>query len=240
MDELSLQYYFEKLDHPIFGSVFADVQYPWEALRKKDDVLFQFQKSDIQGPVPPTAVITGAVQIHAGVVIEPYVVIEGPVIIGANTLVRSHALIRPFTVIGSNVVVGHSTEIKNSIIMDEAKVASFCFVGDSVMGFGARMGSFSVTENRRFDQQEIKFKVKGEVFPTGMDKLGCILGDYARTGGGCLIAPGTLIGKYSWIYTDTNVFGFVPKESLVKHRQTLEVVSKDRTVLERTDAVGNI
>ncbi len=97
-----------------------------------------------------------------------------------------------------------------------------------------------MTENRRFDQKEIRFKVNGQVFPTGMDKLGCILGDYARTGGGCLIAPGTLIGKYSWIYTDTNVFGFVPKESLVKHRQQLEVVPKDRTILERTDAVGNI
>ena len=113
-------------------------------------------------------------------------------------------------------------------------------MGDSVLGFGSRLGSFSVTENRRFDQKEIRFKVNGQVFPTGMDKLGCILGDYARTGGGCLIAPGTLIGKYSWIYTDTNVFGFVPKESLVKHRQQLEVVPKDRTILERTDAVGNI
>ncbi len=239
MDELSLSYYFETLDAPLFANIFAGIQYPWEALRQKEQ-LFKFQKSDVKGTVHPTAVIIGLVQIHAGAVIEPHVVIEGPVVIGANTVVRSHALIRPLSAIGSNVVIGHSSEIKNSIIMDEAKVASFCFVGDSVMGFGARMGSFSVTENRRFDQQEIKFKVKGEVFPTGMDKLGCILGDYARTGGGCLIAPGTLIGKYSWIYTDTNVFGFVPKESLVKHRQTLEVVSKDRTVLERTDAVGNI
>jgi len=240
MTELSLQYYFEHLDDSMFANVFADTRYPWEALRRKDEILFQFEKSDIEGSVHPTAVITGAVQIHKGAVVEPYVVIEGPVIIGENTVARSHALIRPFSVIGANVVIGHSSEIKSSIIMDEAKVASFCFVGDSVLGFGARMGSFSVTENRRFDQQEIRFKVKGEVFPTGMDKLGCILGDYARTGGGCLIAPGTLIGKYSWIYTDTNVFGFVPKESLVKHRQQLEVVHKDRTMLERKDKMGNV
>ncbi len=118
MDELSLQYYFEKLDAPMFAEVFAGIQYPWEALQRKDDILFQFQKSDVKGTVHPTAIITGLVQIHAGAEIGAHVVIEGPVIIGENTIVRSGALIRPFTVIGSNVVIGHSSEIKSSIIMD--------------------------------------------------------------------------------------------------------------------------
>ncbi len=240
MEEVTLNYYFEKLNEILFREVFDDVVYPWEALRRKDDRLFHFQKSTIEGTVHPTVVITGLVQIAKGAVVEPYAVIEGPVIIGENTLIRSHALIRPFTAIGRNCVVGHSSEVKNSILMDESKVASLCFVGDSVLGYGARLGSFTVTENRRFDQKEITFKVKGEVFQTGTDKMGCVLGDYARTGGGCLVAPGTLIGKYSWIYTDTNVFGFVPKESLVKHRQVTEIVPKDRVILQRTDKHGKI
>ncbi len=238
--ELKLDYYFEHLGDTLGGEVFEGVNFPWEVLRRKDDRLFQFQKSINEGKVHPTAIIEGLVHIGKGVVIEPYAVIQGPAIIGENTLVRSHVLIRPFTIIGRNCVVGHSSEIKNSFIMDEVKVASFCFVGDSVIGFGARLGSFTVTENRRFDQKEVTFKVNGEVFQTGTDKMGCILGDFVRTGGSCTIAPGTLIGKYSWIYTDTNVFGFVPKESLLKHRQTTESVPKDRILLKRTDIHGNI
>lgn len=240
MEEITLGYYFEKIDQMQFKAAFEGVQFPWEALYRKDDRLFQFQKSTIEGDVHLSVMINGPVQIGKGVVIEPFSVIEGPVIIGENTLVRSHTLIRPFTAIGRNCVVGHASEIKNSLIMDEAKVASFCFVGDSVLGYGARLGSFGVTENRRFDQKEITFKIKGEAFQTGRDKMGCVLGDFVRTGGGCTIAPGTLVGKYSWIYSDTNAFGFVPKESLLKHRQALECVSKDRVTLKKTDIHGHV
>lgn len=240
MEEVALAYYFENTSDSFGKEAFENVTYPWEALRRKDDRLFQFQKSTIEGTVHPSASISGLVQIGKGVVIEPYAVLEGPVIIGENTVVRSHVLIRPFTAIGNDCVVGHSSEVKNSLIMNEAKVASFCFVGDSVVGYGARLGSFTVTENRRFDQKEVAFKVHGQVFPSGTDKMGSIIGDFARTGGGCLIAPGTLIGKYSWIYSDTNVFGFVPKESMVKHRQALEVVPKDRVILKRTDIHGKV
>src|SRR3989338_10553886 len=178
MDEITLAYYFEKLSKTLGGEAFDDITHPWEALRRKDDRLFKFQKSVIEGTVHETAVISGLVKIGKGAIIEPYAVIEGPAIIGEHTLVRSGALIRPFTVIGRNCVVGHSSEIKNSLVMDEAKVASFCFVGDSVVGFGARIGSFTVTENRRFDQKEITFKVNGQVFQTGTDKMGCVLGDF--------------------------------------------------------------
>lgn len=240
LEEVTLNYYFEHLNDIAGKAAFDDVEYPWEVLRRKDDKLFQFQKTTNEGKVHPTASVEGLVQIGKGVVVEPYAVIQGPVIIGENTLVRSHAFVRPFTVLGRNCVVGHSSEIKNALIMDEAKVASFCFVGDSVVGFGARLGSFTVTENRRFDQKEITFKVNGQIFQTGTDKMGCVLGDFARTGGSCTIAPGTLIGKYSWIYTDTNVYGFVPKESLLKHRQKTELAPKDRLILKRTDLHGNV
>lgn len=240
MDTLAFDYYFEHLSEIMCAEAFRDIVYPWEALKRKDDRIFTFQTSLIEGTVHPTAVVTGLVQIGQGAEIGPYAVIEGPAIIGAHTLVRSHALIRPFTAIGRNCVVGHASEVKNSLIMDEAKIASFCFVGDSVLGYGSRLGSFTVSENRRFDQKEISFKVEGQMFQTGTDKMGCVIGDFARTGGGVLIAPGTLIGKYSWIYTDTNVFGFVPKETLVKHRQTLERAPKDRVQLSRTDKSGKV
>lgn len=240
MEELSLDYYFEHITEIGLGEVFAGVAYPWDAIRRKNDVLFHFQKSSIGSLIHPTVQISGVVSIGRGVVIESYTVIQGPVIIADHALIRSHALIRPFSVVGKHCVVGHSSEIKNSLIMDEAKIASFCFVGDSVIGFGARFGSFTVSENRRFDQKEVVFKVNGTPINSGTDKMGCVVGDYARTGGGCLVAPGTLIGKYSWVYSDTNVFGLVPKESLVKHRQNLEIVPKNRSILVRTDRKGSV
>lgn len=238
MEELSIEYYFEHVVQQLCAAAFEGIEKPWEALRRKNDTLFRFQKSVIKGQVHPSAVISGIVHIGEGAVIEPFVTIQGPVIIGDHALVRSHAFIRPFSIIGKQCVVGHASEIKGSLIMDDAKIASFCFVGDSILGNGARFGSFTVSENRRFDQKEVTFKIGGTAFPSGTDKMGCVIGDYARTGGGCLIAPGTLIGKYTWVYSDTNVFGCIPKESLVKHRQALEVVPKDRVVLTRADREG--
>ena len=49
-----------------------------------------------------------------------------------------------------------------------------------------------------------------------------------------------MVGKYTWIYSGCNVFGFIEKEKLVKVTQKTEIVDKERSVLSRTDKKGNI
>jgi len=65
------------------------------------------------------------------------------------------------------------------------------------------------------------------VYSTGLRKFGAILGDHAETGCNSVLNPGTLIGPGSLVYPNTTVSGYIPPESIVKLRQTLEIIKKE-------------
>ena len=143
------------------------------------------------------------------------------------------AYIRPGTIIGNNCVVGFNSEVKNSIIQNGAKIASLAFVGDSILGKSARIGSGVITANRRFDQKNIKLKLdSGEKIDTNTAFFGCILGDYSRIGANSSVVPGTFIGPYSWIYPSTPVRGFVPKQKRVYIKNELIFDENEKTILK--------
>ena len=79
------------------------------------------------------------------------------------------ALIRPGTIIGDNASVGHASEVKHAILQNKSKVASLAFVGDSILGKSARIGSGVILANRRFDQKNIEIKIQGKKHSMGTD-----------------------------------------------------------------------
>ncbi|MDR0858207.1 MAG: hypothetical protein LBN97_04165 [Oscillospiraceae bacterium] len=138
--------------------------------------------------------------------------VRGPVYIGRGVELAPGAYIRPYSVILDNCVIGHGSEIKAAVLFPGAKVGSLCFVGDSVLGRGARIGSGTITANRRFDQGNVIVRgaAKDENVNSGRDYLGALLGDYARLGANCTTLPGTQIGSYTWVYPATKVGGLIP------------------------------
>lgn len=241
MSETSPKYYFNDLDNDfLYPEVFRDINFVWQALNKKEEVLEKMMEARIEGVVDTTVVIRGLVKIGEGSVIEPQVVIEGPVIIGKNCLLRPHSYIRAGTIISDNVVVGHGVEVKNSLIFNDCKLDSHSFVGDSILGRGVRNGSGSITANRRFDQKEIFVKIDGEVLASGFDKFGCVIGDYCRLGASCTVLPGTLIGQHVWVYPHSLIKGFIKSDSFVKTKQIQEIKSKERIILKHVDNSGKV
>lgn len=172
------------------------------------------------------------VSIGTNTTIGEHVVIHGPVIIGNNCTIMPHALIRSYTIICDNVTVGHGAEIKHSFIMPNAKVQSFSFTGDSVIGKSARIGSGTILANRGFSQENITIKFDNEKFETNMDFLGAIIGDFARIGANSTTQPGTIIGKYSWIFPATNVWGIIPDEKRVRNQKSLILSDNERCDLK--------
>jgi bifunctional UDP-N-acetylglucosamine pyrophosphorylase/glucosamine-1-phosphate N-acetyltransferase len=225
MEELKTSYYFDDPAAFPFASVLCDLHFMQEYWKKKEDVVSAIKK-DIRCPVPEHVVIRGEVFIDEGTMIEPFVLIVGPAYIGKNVLIRSGAWIRPGSIIGDDVVVGHGMELKNVHLASNVKMGTNTFVGDSILGKGARIGSGTIIGNRRFDQQEVQLTIGEKKIGTGKDKFGCILGDYVRLGSNVSTAPGTVIGKHTFVYANASVSGFIPKDSLVKLRQTQEVVAK--------------
>ena len=166
----------------------------------------------------------GDYHIGEGTVIYNDVTIIGPVYIGKNCELMPGSIIRPNTIIGDKCSVGHGSEVKHSILLSGSKVASLAFVGDSILGASARIGSGVITANRRFDQGEVKLKTTdGSAVETGDSYFGLILGDSSRLGANCVTHPGTHIGPYTWVYPMTNLRGFIPREKRVYHPQTIEM-----------------
>lgn len=230
--------YFKIIPMGIIKDIFTDSKNIWEMLLVKDTYLGKME-SRSSGKIDKSVILKNNVNIGSNTIIEPFCVIEGPVYIGKNCYIRPHCFIRPGTVIGDNVTIGHGVEVKNSIIMDECKLDSHSFVGDSIFGVGVRNGSGTITANRRFDQEDIKVKYKDNEFDTGFDKFGCIIGDYTRLGANCTVAPGTVIGRHVWIYPNIFIRGFIPGNTFVKLNQDLKLSSKENMILKRYDKLNN-
>lgn len=220
MENLKLNYYFENIESLDFKEIFTNATYPWEVLENaKEYIKEKVEKDSVKinkADVSEFVSISGNYIIGEGTKIHANAVIQGPVIIGKNVEIQSGALIRPWTIIGDNCVVGHASEVKHTIMQNKAKVASLAFVGDSILGKSARIGSGVICANRRFDQKNITVKnSNGEKIDVGTDFFGAIVGDNSRLGANSTALPGAFIGKYTWILPNVQVRGFIESKKRV-------------------------
>jgi UDP-N-acetylglucosamine diphosphorylase / glucose-1-phosphate thymidylyltransferase / UDP-N-acetylgalactosamine diphosphorylase / glucosamine-1-phosphate N-acetyltransferase / galactosamine-1-phosphate N-acetyltransferase len=185
----------------------------------------------IEGVVDSGVAIDGPAYIGSGTTIHSGCTISGPVFIGKNCSIRHGAQLRDGTILGDDCVVGHSAEIKNSICMSGSKMQSGVFIGDSVLGRSARVGSGAILANRRFDQRSISLGSGRSKTVTDREFFGAVLGDHVRLGANVVAAPGTLVGPYTWVSSLVSLHGFIPRAKLVLLKQELEIRDKDEVAL---------
>ena len=156
------------------------------------------------------------IRVGKGTVVEPGALIRGPTIIGNHTEIRQGAYVRGNCVIGNRCVVGHTTEVKTSIMLHGAKAGHFAYIGDSILGNDVNLGAGTKLANLKIVDVEMKLRVEGRTYTTGLKKLGAILGDRVETGCNSVTSPGTLLGKASLVYPCVNVpGGFYPSRSVI-------------------------
>jgi len=156
------------------------------------------------------------IYVGEGTVVEPGALIKGPTIIGNNTEVRQGAYVRGNCLIGDRCVVGHTTEVKTAIMMNDAKAGHFAYIGDSILGNNVNLGAGTKLANLKIIDMEMKLRVEGKVYKTGLRKMGAIIGDDSETGCNSVTSPGTLFGKSTLIYPTVNPpGGFYPEKSIV-------------------------
>ena len=120
-------------------------------------------------------------------------------------------------------VVGNSTELKNVILFNKVQVPHYNYVGDSILGSHAHMGAGSICSNLKSDKKFVV--IHGEKdYNTNLRKVGAFLADYADIGCGCVLNPGTIVGKNTSVYPLTSVRGVIPKLVIVKSAN--EIVNK--------------
>lgn len=203
------------------------------------DTCFRGMQMSRFGNVHPLSVLANRVSVGEGTTIHPFVVIEDDVIIGKNCEIRSGALIRSKTIIGDGCVIGHGAEIKHTFICDEAKIQGMTFVGDSIVGKGARIGTGTVISNRRFDQAAIAWRLEDEKIDSGQDKVGALIGDYARLGAHVTTNPGSVIGAFTWISSGNIINGFIGSKQFIT-ADGVTVHNEKAKMLLTKDEEGNL
>lgn len=160
--------------------------------------------------------IDGLCIIGEGTIVEDQVCIKGPCIIGKNCQIRHAAYIRDGALVGDNCVVGHCTEVSHSILLNTAKAAHFAYIGDSIIGNDVNFGAGVRCANLRLDRAKVSVKYNEQSIPTGMPKMGAIVGDGCQIGCNVVMNPGTIVGKKSKCFPLINFGGVIEAASLVK------------------------
>lgn len=196
---------------PYLAGLFEGKEYPWEVLPK----IKSYIKKLLEEPPAGFTVLKEGVLIGENVKISPTATIEPPAVLGAGTEVRPGAYIRGNVITGADCVIGNSSELKNCVLMQHVQVPHYNYVGDSVLGNGAHMGAGSICSNLKSRGGNVTVHGEKE-YATGLRKLGAILGDGADIGCGCVLNPGTVIGKGTNVYPLTSVRGVIGAHKIVK------------------------
>lgn len=199
------------VETPYLKELFLESEYPWEILPKIKGYVQKLIDEGLEG----FCEIKENVFVGENVKISETATIEGPTIIGAGTEIRPGAYIRGNVITGKNCVIGNSTEIKSSILLDKVQVPHYNYVGDSVLGNHAHMGAGAVCSNLKADGKNVVIHADKD-YETGLRKIGGILGDNADVGCGCVLNPGTIIGKATSVYPLNALRGVYPENSIVK------------------------
>ncbi len=200
------------LNYTMAGTYLAGFEYPWQALDGIKELILALGAGLDESQYTE---IAPQVWAHNTAKIAPTASITGPCIIGADSEVRHCAFIRGSALVGQSCVVGNSTELKNVILFDNVQVPHFNYVGDSILGYRSHMGAGSITSNVKSDKTLVTIKCQPPI-PTGIKKVGAMLGDFVEVGCNSVLNPGTVIGRNASIYPLSCVRGVVPADSIYK------------------------
>jgi len=201
---------------PFGKGEWVGISYPWNLLEANRSALDSDEEIR-DGHTEPGVHLKGSVSLAEGSFVKSGSYIEGPVYVGEGAVVGPNAYLRPGTSLGKGAKVGAGCEVKNSIVMDDdAKIPHLCYIGDSILGNGVSLGAGTITANLKFNDSNIRSKVKGRLVDSGQRKLGAIFGDGAKTGINVSVFPGIKIGADAWIGPGAIVRADVPSKARVK------------------------
>lgn len=189
---------------------------PWDILAPKTNsglfnIVTDLVKKEAEASqiLPDVDVSRGPVYIHEGAKVGTNVRIEGPVFVEDGAEIRHGAYLRPGTYICNDCVVGHSSEVKNTLMMPGSKAPHFNYVGDSILGVNVNLGAGAKISNVRLDRQTVPVQLPNmSKIDSGLRKLGAMIGDSVEIGCNVVTNPGAIIPPSSAVPPNTVVTGY--------------------------------
>lgn len=139
----------------------------------------------------------GPVLVRRGATVMAFTRIVGPCVIGPESLVGGDKI--AMSSIG-DVCKVHG-EVNSAVFLGHANKSHEGFVGHSYLGRWVNLGAGTITSNLKNTYGSVHlWTVRGEM-DTGLQFLGTIFGDHAKTGIGATLTTGTVVGAAA------NIFG---------------------------------
>lgn len=148
---------------------------------------------------------TGPVFLDRDAVVRPGSFVEGPCYVGPGTVIDG-ASVRPGCSFGPQCRIGG--EIEASIFQGHANKHHEGFIGHAFVGEWANLGALTTNSDLKNAYQPVQVTWQGKTIDTGLLKVGCFIGDHAKTAIGTLINTGVRVGTFAnWFEP-----GLSPKE----------------------------
>lgn len=151
---------------------------------------------------------SGPVVIESHSRISPFCYLAGPVLVGTNAKLIEH------TALKDNVALGHTTkvggEVEASVIESYTNKQHHGFLGHSYLGNWVNLGAGTCNSDLKNTYGPVTMTYDGQRVPTGMQFMGCVIGDFSKTAVNTGIFTGKVIGVCSMVYgfVTTNVPSF--------------------------------
>jgi glucose-1-phosphate thymidylyltransferase len=151
----------------------------------------------------------GPIVLESGSSIGPYCYLSGPVHLGPGARVLEHAALKDAVAVGHTAKIGG--EVEASIIEPYTNKQHHGFMGHSYLGSWINLGAGTCNSDLKNTYGQVNIEYRGHRVPTGMQFVGAIIGDYAKTAINTGIFTGKIIGACSMVYgfVTTNVPSFV-------------------------------
>lgn len=151
----------------------------------------------------------GPIVLEAGADIGPYCYLSGPVHVGAGARVLEHAALKDGVAIGHTAKIGG--EVEASVIEAYTNKQHHGFLGHSYLGSWVNLGAGTCNSDLKNTYGQVNMEYHGQKVATGMQFVGAIVGDYAKTAINTGIFTGKTVGACSMVYgfVTTNVPSFV-------------------------------
>lgn len=142
----------------------------------------------------------GPIVIRRGATISSFSRIVGPCYIGQDSTIVADA-IRGCSIGDVCKVRG---EMSGSVMLGYSNKGHTGFVGSSYLGRWVNLGSGTTTSNLKNTYGSVQLATKAGLRDTGLQFLGSLVGDHAKTGIGTMLTTGCVVGA------GANIFGSAP------------------------------
>jgi UDP-N-acetylglucosamine diphosphorylase/glucosamine-1-phosphate N-acetyltransferase len=185
--------------------------------------------SRLSGAAVENATIIGRKQIYCetGAGIEPFVVLdanEGPILIRRGATISSFTrIVGPCYIGEDSHIVGDAIracsigdvckvrgEISSSVMLGHSNKGHTGFVGSSYIGRWVNLGAGTTTSNLKNTYGPVQLWTPSGIRDSGLQFLGSLIGDHAKTGIGTMLTTGCVVGAGANIYGAQSTPKFIP------------------------------